>query len=141
MRPPLKLDSSGVDEAKLDDCVERLYKEVLGRDSDEGGKTYWTAAIMDGHDDRGNTYDAAIAIRKGFFESKEYLNKGRTDDEFLVDLYHAFFGREPDEGGYTYWQNKMKNEGYTRQRVIDEGFGHSKEFKNLLTSYGFIILE
>ncbi len=140
-RPPLKLDASGVNESQLDDYVERLYQKALGRPSDEEGKTYWKKCIIDGQDQNGKTYDAATAARVGFFESKEYKNKGKNDDEFLVDLYWAFFNREPDADGYAYWQNKMKNEGYTRQRVIDEGFGHSKEFKNLLTSYGFKIIE
>ena len=97
--------------------------------------------IKEGKDSKGNVYDAATAARKGFFESKEYKNQNRNDDEFLTDLYAAFFNRKPDADGYAYWQNKMKNEGYSRERVIDEGFGHSKEFKNLLTSYGFKIIE
>ncbi len=137
----LKLDASGVDDAKLDEYVERLYTKILGRNSEAEGKEYWKKVIIDGKDSNGNVYDAATAARKGFFESKEYKNKNRTDDEFLTDLYWAFFNREPDEDGYKYWQNKMKNEGYSRQRVIDEGFGHSKEFKNLLISYGFKIIE
>lgn len=137
----LKLDASGVDEAKLDEYVERLYTEILDRPSEAEGKAYWKKVIIEGKDDKGNVYDAATAARRGFFESKEYKNRGRNDDEFLYDLYRAFFNREPDEDGYKYWQNKMKNEGYTRQRVIDEGFGHSKEFKNLLISYGFKIVE
>ena len=140
-RPPLKLDSSNVDSAKLDEYVERLYLKVLGRGSEPAGKEYWKKAIINGRDDNGNIYDAAIAARKGFFESKEYQLKNRTDDEFLYDLYGAFFNREPDPEGFAYWHDKMKYEGYTRQRVIDEGFGHSKEFKNLLTSYGFRIIE
>ena len=140
-KPPLKLDASGVDPDKLDEYVERLYKEILGRESEAEGKAYWKQVIIDGKDSEGREYDAATAARKGFFESKEYKNKERNDDEFLNDLYHAFFDRDPDEEGYAYWQNKMKNEGYSRQRVIDEGFGHSLEFKNLLKSYGFVIIE
>ena len=140
-RPPLKLDASGVDADKLDEYVERLYTEILGRPSEPEGKEYWKKVIIEGKDDNGNIYDAATAARRGFFESTEYKNKGRNDDEFLTDLYHAFFGREPDEAGYADWQNRMKNQGYSRQRVIDEGFGHSQEFKNLLTSYGFKIIE
>ena len=140
-RPPLKLDSSNVDSAKLDEYVERLYLKVLGRGSEPAGKEYWKKAIINGRDDNGNIYDAAIAARKGFFESKEYKLKNRTDDEFLYDLYGAFFNREPDPEGFAYWHDKMKYEGYTRQRVIDEGFGHSQEFKNLLKSYGFRIIE
>ncbi len=136
----LKLDASGVDDAQLDEYVERLYTKVLKRDSEKEGKEYWKNVIKNGKDDKGNVYDAATAARKGFFESKEYKNQGRTDDEFLEDLYWAFFNRKPDDEGYAYWQNKMKNEGYSRERVIDEGFGHSKEFKNLLTKYGFKIL-
>ena len=115
------LDASGVKEDMLDEYVERLYTEILGRPSEPEGKEYWKKVIIEGKDDNGNIYDAATAARRGFFESTEYKNKGRNDDEFLKDLYHAFFGREPDEAGYADWQNRMKNQGYSRQRVIDEG--------------------
>lgn len=136
---PLKLDSSGVNDTELDGYVERLYQKVLGRGSEPSGKAYWKQVIKNGNDGNGKQFDAAIAAREGFFDSPEYTAKNKSDEDFLTDVYHAFFNREPDAGGYTYWLNRMKNENYPRQKVIDEGFGHSKEFIELLESYGFVV--
>ena len=95
---------------------------------------------MEGKDaETGIEYDAASAASIGFFESVEYQNKNKTDEEFLTDLYHAFFNREPDAGGYSYWLDMMANKGYSRRRVIIEGFGTSLEFRNVLQNYGFEI--
>lgn len=139
--PPLKLDASGVDDAKLDGYVERLYEKVLGRGSDPSGKAYWKQVIKDGHDGNGKQFDAAIAAREGFFDADEYTSKNKSNEDFLTDVYHAFFNREPDAEGYNYWLNRMYNENYPKQKVIDEGFGHSDEFIDLLESYGFVVLE
>ncbi len=137
--PPLLLDPKGVNDVKLDEYVERLYQKVLERGSEPSGKAYWKQVIKNGNDGNGKQFDAAIAAREGFFDSPEYTAKNKSDEDFLTDVYHAFFNREPDAGGYTYWLNRMKNENYPRQKVIDEGFGHSKEFIELLESYGFVV--
>jgi hypothetical protein len=33
------------------------------------------------------------------FHSQEYLNRNRSDHDFVYDLYKAFLHREPDQGG------------------------------------------
>ncbi|MBP5528591.1 MAG: DUF4214 domain-containing protein [Lachnospiraceae bacterium] len=137
--PPLLLDPKGVNDAKLDEYVERLYQKVLERGSEPSGKAYWKQVIKNGNDGNGKQFDAAIAAREGFFDSPEYTAKNKSDEDFLTDVYHAFFNREPDAEGYEYWLKRMKNENYPRQKVIDEGFGHSKEFIELLESYGFVV--
>ena len=35
------------------------------------------------------------------------------------------------------WVNGLKDGTYTRDQVIEKGFGYSDEFINLLESYGF----
>nr|MCR5654014.1 DUF4214 domain-containing protein [Lachnospiraceae bacterium] len=86
-------------------------------------------------------YDAATAARVGFFTSQEYVDKEKSNDAFITDAYHAFFGREPDSAGFSYWQEQLSSGGYTKDNMIDVGFGHSTEFKGLLKSYGFRVLE
>ncbi len=127
----IRIDASGVDPAKLDEFMERLYNEALGRPSDPEGKTNWANAIINGQ------YDAGTVARYGFFASDEYLNKNKTPEEFVHDAYRAFFGRDEDQGGYDMWVNAIKDGTYTRDQVIEAGFGYSDEFIALLESYGF----
>ena len=140
-----KITATNVDDAKLTAYVNRLYTNILRRDSEPEGVEYWKKAILNGKDDKGNVYDAATAPRIGFFESKEYLNKKTSNEQFVVDAYEAFLGRNPldpahlDLDGYNYWLKCLKDGTYDRKTMLDVGFGNSKEFKNILENAGFTV--
>ena len=142
---PLKLDASEVQPEKLDEYVERLYTKILKRESEAEGKKYWAEVIVNGKDADGRVYDAATAASKGFFNSVEYKKQNTSNEQFVVDCYAAFFNRDPrgtdDEVNYQDWVNQLNEGKITREYMIEKGFGKSPEFKNLLTSYGFKIIE
>ena len=132
---PLKVDSTNVDDGQLSGYVEKLYTTILGRASEPAGCDYWKKAIKEG-----NEMDAAKAASQ-FFQSKEYKDKNKSDEEFLLDVYAMFFGREPDPEGYNYWLDNLKNEKVSRVWLIEAGFGKSDEFKKILKGFGFVIEE
>ena len=141
----LKLDTSNVNKEKLSKFVGDLYTSALGRNGEEGGIKYWEGCIINGKDDQGNVYSISTVISKGFFLSKEYKDLNKSEEDFTLDCYEAFFGRNPigtdDEVNYWKWVNKLKSGEITRQEMIEVGFGYSQEFKNLLTNeYGFVII-
>ena len=105
---------------------------VLKRNSDPSGKEHWRKGIIEG-----KKYDAVTVARIGFFSSDEYVAKKKTDEQFITDAYHAFFGRDPDSAGFEYWKNELKSKKITRDYMLDVGFGNSAEFKKILESYGF----
>ena len=139
---PLNVDTTGVNENQLNAFVERLYDKALERPSDAGGKAYWKGCILNGKDDQGREYDIRTVISKGFLNSQEYKNRDRNNAEFVLDCYAAFFDRNPvgteDEPNYWNWVQQLNN-GLSRQQLIENGFGNSKEFRNLIESYGFVI--
>ena len=142
----LKLDTSKVDQKKLSNFVGDLYHSALGRDGDAEGIEYWKGCIINGNDNKGNVYTISTVISRGFFLSKEYKDMNKSEEDFTLDCYEAFFGRNPvgtdDEVNYWKWVNKLKSGEITRQEMIEVGFGYSQEFKNLLTNeYGFVIIE
>ena len=130
--PYFVIDSTNVNTQSLDAYVERLYNVVLKRNSDPSGKEHWRKGIIEG-----KKYDAVTVARIGFFSSEEYIAKQKTDEDFITDAYHAFFGREPDPAGFEYWKNELKSKKITRDYMLDVGFGNSAEFKKILESYGF----
>ena len=132
----ISVDASNVDPAKLDEYIDRLYLLVLNRDPEEEGKNYWREEIIEGE-----TYNASTAAEIGFFNSPEYLGLNKSDDEFIRDCYLVFLNREPEEDGFEYWKEKFRTGEYDRQKLIEVGVGHSNEFKDILTSYGFRIIE
>ena len=139
---PLNVDTSGVDDAQLSAFIERLYDKALSRPSDNDGKGYWKGCILNGQDADGRQYDIRTVISKGFLNSQEYKNRDRNNAEFVLDCYEAFFDRSPigteDEVNYWDWVQKL-NDGMSRQQLIENGFGNSQEFRNLIQKYGFKI--
>lgn len=136
----LKVDASNANQAQVTDFTKRLYLKILGREGEADGIDYWTYAIMNSKDKNGREYDAGTVVSVGFFMSDEYALKNTTNEQFLKDCYAAFFNREPDQAGYYDWLTQLNNKTITRKEVIERGFGTSEEFKLLLNSYGFKVL-
>ena len=132
----LNIDASNVDPAKLDEYIDRLYRLVLKREPEAEGKQYWREEII-----KGNPYNASTAAEIGFFNSPEYLAMNKTDEEFIMDCYLVFLNREAEADGFEYWKEKFRTGEYDRQKLIEVGVGHSNEFKDILRSYGFVIIE
>lgn len=106
--------------------VERMYREVLNRESDPEGLQNWTNALLSGD-------SKASDIVLGFFGSDEYKNKKKSNEELVTDFYGAMLGREPDAAGYTDWKEKM-DAGMTYY-TLAAGFVGSTEFQNLCNQY------
>ncbi len=107
--------------------VIRCYKVAFEREPDEGGFNYWKGEIENGK------LDGTLAVYKFVF-SPEYKAQNTSNKQFITDLYTMFMGREPDEGGFAYWMDKIEN-GMSRANVFS-GFANSKEFYNLCKDYG-----
>ena len=105
--------------------VERLYQNVLNRNSDPSGLSYWI--------DRLNNESGAV-VASGFFNSDELTNMNLSDVQYLEMLYSTLFNRDADQNGILYWIDRM-NDGITRER-IQNGFYNSTEFSNLADSFG-----
>ncbi|MCR5803151.1 MAG: DUF4214 domain-containing protein [Clostridia bacterium] len=115
-------------ELKFDDFVERLYVVALNRQSEPEGKAFWCE-----HVGNGDLNGAQCANE--FLLSKEFNDRGLSDQEFLYVLYKTFFDRESkdDPEGFNFWLNSLKTEG--RDKVVD-GFINSEEWCNICASYG-----
>ena len=115
-------------EKGVDDFIERLYKEILGRPSDPEGRKYWENKVLS------EGYTGADLAR-GFLYSDEFLNKEMSEEDFLDVLYRVFFDRLPDPAGKADWLNRMHNLGWSKRDVI-QGFIDSTEWANLWLEYG-----
>ena len=107
--------------------VRRFYVEVLEREADEPGLTYWADGLIDGS-------LAGSQLAYNFIFSQEFLNRNTTDAEFVNTCYAAFFGRAADQDGYDGWMAALAG-GETRLNVL-AGFTGSQEFANLCDAYG-----
>ena len=107
--------------------IVRIYHRALGRDFDAAGVNYWCEQVLSG---KKTPKDVAVS----FFNSKEFIQKYLGNHDFVSVLYRTFMDREPDSAGLAYWEKKLED-GMSRNSVI-AGFADSKEFANIMKSYG-----
>ena len=119
-----------MDTAQVEAFVQRLYRICLGREADESGLAAWVGWLMDGS-------QTGAQAAYGFFASKEYKAMGRTDEEYVADLYRAMFDREGDAAGIQTWLSSLEN-GLSRDYVF-AGFVGGTEFKNLCGRFGITL--
>lgn len=111
----------------VEQFVERLYGKCLERNSEEAGKLDWTMQLAD-HDNSG------AGVGYGFVFSQEYMNKEKSDNDFLDMMYDVYLGRGADAEGKEFWSN-MLSHGVSRQYVF-KGFAESTEYDNICKDYG-----
>ena len=105
--------------------IQRFYSNILDRDADQDGLTYWLDQIQ-------SISGARVAL--GFFNSDEFLALKLNDADFVNILYSTFFDREADEGGRNYWMSEL-GAGSLRELIV-YGFLQSQEFQDLADSFG-----
>lgn len=113
----------------VDAFVSRFYRQCLGRYPETEGLNYYTDRLMAG-------VASGASVARNFIYSPEFLNRNTTNEEFLTIMYRAFFDREPDAGGWSFYLNKLNN-GVGRGTVF-YGFIYSPEFENLCNRFGII---
>lgn len=107
--------------------VNRLYQVLLERAGEPSGLEYWCKLLLD----KEMTGDQ---VARGFVESKEFVGRGLSDEEYVTLLYKSILGREPDSDGKVNWVKALAD-GASRSAVY-KGFSYSVEFKELCDRYG-----
>ena len=112
------------------DMVMDFYRGLLGRLPDNAGFYNWVNQFITAQCS-GNPATAVAAtaesISEQFATSGEYLNKNRTNAQYVGDLYNAFLRRGGDLTGVNTWINALNDGTFTRRQVRDN-FRASSEF-------------
>ncbi len=117
----------------LEAFVQRLYKKILLRQADKEGLVYWVDAL-EGFSKSGAN------IAKGFIFSSEFTQRELDDTAYIKVLYRAFFDREADDEGLSYWLSLLSQAKDNRQARADvlDGFLYSDEFRLLAKRYSIL---
>jgi RHS repeat-associated protein len=109
--------------------VYKLYSGALGRDPTSSelsqGIDRLNAAAAQG---QGQTITEGQALGREIFASTEYVNRNRSDHDFVMDLYFATVQRAPDTAGWEAWTSAVASAG---RAAVREGFLASGEFQYL----------
>jgi glucose/arabinose dehydrogenase len=122
---PASVTLAGAGERSL---VMHYYRSILRRAPDAGGKAYWDAEALRLPGLGANVNETWYAMATFFFFSPEYTALGRTDAEFVGDLYATFFNRAADFGGLSFWAGQLA-QGMPREVVL-VSFMFSPEFQS-----------
>ena len=106
-----------------------LYRGLLSRIPDDGGYVSWLGQMQTAQCS-GETAvrDLTSQIGLNFITSQEYLDKGRSNSEFLEDQYDAILKRAPDLPGHISWLGLLDSGTLTREALLQE-FVNSAEFQ------------
>ncbi len=107
--------------------INRLYSTILDRRYDTWGYCTWAVIIAN------KEYTLEELVR-GFTDTEKYINRDRTDAEYVQDLYRAFFDRAATKEEEEYWVEDLRSGG-TRLNVL-LCLSRSEEFKMFLDSVG-----
>lgn len=110
----------------VEEFVENMYREALGRSSDKEGFVYWTSTIVDQSSAR-NAIEAAFA-------SAEFSLCGLNPEETVRRIYRSALLREPDKGGLEYYSGLIEN-GATPLDIARQAT-YSQEFEMVCTKCG-----
>lgn len=110
----------------VEEFVENMYREALGRPSDKEGFAYWTSAIVDQTSAR-NAIEAAFA-------STEFSLGCLNPEETVRRIYRSALLREPDKGGLEYYSGLIEN-GATPLDIARQTT-YSQEFEMVCTKCG-----
>ena len=120
-------DGNYSDENSVRGFVYRLYGTVFQRQPDEEGFNYWAARLSSGEITAADTVSF-------FFQSDEYKQSGKNNDQIVTDCYETMMNRAPDQEGYEFWTNRL-DVGMTTQSVL-AGFVYSDEFSKIAADCG-----
>ncbi len=110
------------------DTVMDFYRGLLTRLPDDSGFDFWMrqfrAAQCEGAP---AVYRAVEAISSAFIGSAEYSGRGRTNAQYVSDLYKTFLRRGGDVAGFQFWVGQLDGGARTRDRLRQD-FLASPEF-------------
>ena len=110
--------------------VMQQYRDILGREGDSGGITYWSNTVTSGSISRAGVVDY-------FLKTPEFDGSAGA----VTRLYAAYFLRRPDYGGLQFWLGQYR--AGASLDAISNFFAASQEFIDRygqLNNHDFVVL-
>jgi RHS repeat-associated protein len=116
-----------------DQFVQAFYIGVLNRQPNATELSQKSAALNQAMaQGYGPLLAQAQSLGTELFTSQEYLNRNRTNAEFITDLYWGYLQRAPDQSGYNWWLGIL-NSGLPNTRgTVRHAFEICDDFQTLV---------
>lgn len=113
---------AGICYKSIEQFVMEMYAGGFGRQPNPAEVQYWKDVM-----NSGDRLSSAQTLGFALFRSQYYIDRARSNEDYVFDLYRAWLQRNPEPDGYYAWLNQVIAVG--REAVLD-GFAYSTEFSN-----------
>jgi hypothetical protein len=121
----------------IDQFIQDFHQSVEARTPSLTEFNYWNDILRRGHAAGSDSLrTAAVDFGRTLFESSEYLARQRNDHWYVYDLYRAYCQRDPDSGGWAFWESQVPSQGRENVRHAFEEGGEFTTILNGLTPNG-----
>jgi DNA-binding beta-propeller fold protein YncE len=108
--------------------VMDFYRGLLARLPDSGGFSFWVGQFRTAQcQGQQAVYSQVESISSSFMNGSEYVGRGRTNAQFVGDMYNTFLRRGGEQGGVQFWIDQLNGGTMTRDQVR-RNFIASSEF-------------
>lgn len=109
--------------------VVDFYRGFFNRLPDTGGMAYWQERFRQAQCSGAGAVAAEVeSISSQFVSGDEYQARGRSNTEYVSDLYNAFLRRGGEREGVAYWVRSLDTG--LRREDMRGAFRESEEFKS-----------
>jgi len=109
-----------------DQVVRNFYQSALARQPNAGELQSWLSSLQSAYAQGATQFLTAMqSLGEAIFSSQEYANRNRSDHDYVYDLYKAYLLRDPDSGGWAFWESVVASSG---RPAVRNGFAWSEEF-------------
>jgi YD repeat-containing protein len=113
-----------------DQFVQSFFTWTLLRSPSGSEPTYWNDQLRVAYGQGQTSLKlAAIELGKTLFESAEYAARNRDNHWYVYDLYKTYLMRDPDAGGWSFWEGQVP----ANSRLgVRRAFEESAEFAGIV---------
>lgn len=106
--------------------IRNYYQNGLNRQPNGTELSTWLSTLQTAYAQGQSQFLTAMQnLGNAIFSSQEYINRNRTNSEYVYDLYKTYLVREPDPDGWSFWTAIVVSHGRDHVR---NGFSWSAEF-------------
>jgi Domain of unknown function (DUF4214) len=118
---------------RVGDFVQDFWQGTYALTPSDGDWQYWTGSLSNAQaQGQAALLSQAQLMGRALFQSADYLNRNRSDEDYVYDLYLAYLQRPPDTSGYNFWLSILRNDnanGIDGRAHLLTAFEVSDEFR------------
>ena len=109
-----------------DQYIRNFYQWGLNRQPNGTELSSWLSTLQTAYTQGQTQFLTAMqSLGTAIFTSQEYINRGRTDTQYVNDLYKAYLVRDGEQSGVDFWVPIVASHG---REHVRNGFAWSGEF-------------